>query len=320
MADTVSAEWQVVSDVLCASGEAPFWSAREERLYWIDPPLKRAWRLHLPSGRAEHWGFAGPITGLTPCRSGGFLLLLGDGIYHAGSWLDVPTLLVPLPSIDANALWRAGTCDPWGRLWLIAQTRPAANRLVPSSTLYCLRARSTTQPPLEPIRHHVGDCLGLSWSPDGRSATWCNTRLGEVVQAALSQPGSWPPELSAPMPLARFVVNPGAPSAQPVAVDAAFEGLPRSGTLDQAGNYWVSLIATGRARCLNGQGRSLLDLAVPALYPSGLCLGGSDGRTLFVTSMRAGLSAAQLAHHPQSGAVFARRVETPGLPAPLYWD
>jgi len=52
------------------------------------------------------------------------------------------------------------------------------------------------------------------------------------------------------MPLARFVVNPGAPSAQPVSVDAAFEGLPRSGTLDQAGNYWVTLSATGRARCL----------------------------------------------------------------------
>ena len=131
MADTVSAEWQVVSDVLCASGEAPFWSAREERLYWIDPPLKRAWRLHLPSGRAEHWGFASPITGLTPCRSGGFVLLLGDGLYHANTWLDVPTLLAPLPPIDADSLWRAGTCDPWGRLWLVAQTRPAAHRPSP---------------------------------------------------------------------------------------------------------------------------------------------------------------------------------------------
>ena len=320
MADTVSAEWQVVSDVLCASGEAPFWSAREERLYWIDPPLKRAWRLHLPSGRAEHWGFASPITGLTPCRSGGFVLLLGDGLYHANTWLDVPTLLAPLPPIDADSLWRAGTCDPWGRLWLVAQTRPAAHRPSPSCTLYCLRARSSSQPPLEPIRQHVGDCLGLSWSPDGRSATWCNTRLGEVVQAALSQPGSWPPELSAPMPLARFVVNPTAPGAQSVSIEAAFEGLPRSGTLDQAGNYWVTLIATGRARCLDGNGRTLLDWAVPALYPSGSCLGGQDGRTLFVTSMRAGLSAAGLARHPQSGAVFARRVDTLGLPVPLYWD
>jgi len=256
MAASASAEWQVVSDVLCASGEVSFWSAREDRLYWIDPPLKRAWRLHLPSGRAEHWGFSGPITGLAPCRSGGFVLLLADGLYHAGAWLDVPTLLVPLPPIDADSLWRAGTCDPWGRLWLVAQTRPAARRHGPSCTLYCLRARSSNQSPLESIRQHVGDCLGLCWSPDGRSAYWSNTHLGEVVQAALSQ----------------------------------------------------------------GNGRTVLDLAVPALYPSGLCLGGSDGRTLFATSMRAGLSAPQLAHHPQSGAVFARRVGTPGLPAPLYWD
>ena len=31
-------------------------------------------------------------------------------------------------------------------------------------------------------------------------------------------------------------------------------------------------------------------------------------------------SAAELAHYPHSGAVFARRVATPGLPPATYWD
>ncbi|MBA4252576.1 MAG: hypothetical protein C0441_01290 [Comamonadaceae bacterium] len=320
MAGTSGTDWQVVSDVLCAAGEAPFWSAREERLYWIDPPLKRAWRLHVPSGRTEHWGFASPITGLTPCRSGGFLLLLADGVYHAHSWLDIPTLLAVLPSVGAEALWRAGTCDPWGRLWLVAQTRDATHRAAHSSTLYCLRARSSNPPPLEPIRHQVGDGLGLCWAPDGRSVTWCNPRRGEVVQAALSQPGRWPPELSAPMPLTRFAMPPDASSAPPSPNAAPFEGLPRSGTLDQTGHHWVTLIASGRVRRLDGNGRTVLDLHVPALYPTGVCLGGEDGCTLFVTSMRSGRGAAELERYPQSGAVFARRVDTPGQPAPLYWD
>jgi len=320
MADTSRSDWHVVSDVLCASGEAPFWSAREERLYWIDPPLKRAWRLHVPSGRAEHWGFANRISGLTPCRSGGFLLLLADGIYHACSWLDSPSLLTPLPAVGAEVLWRAGTCDPWGRLWLVAQTWDAAHRPVHSSALYCLRARSSNPPPLEPIRHHAGDCFGLSWAPDGRSVTWCNPRRGEVVQAALSQPGRWPPELSTPMPLTRYAMPPDPSSAPPSPDTAPFEGLPRCGVLDQTGHYWVTLIASGRVRRLDGNGRTVLDLPVPALYPTGVCLGGHDGHTLFVTSMRSGRSVAEIERHPQSGAVFARRVDTPGLPAALYWD
>lgn len=320
MTNTNETDWQVVSDLLCASGEAPFWGAREECLYWIDPPLKRAWRLHVPSGRAEQWGFESPITGLTPCGSGGFLLLLTDGIYHANTWRDTPALLTKLPSLGADTLWRAGTCDPWGRLWLVAQTRDANNRAAQTSTLYCLRARGSTLSPLEPIRRHVGDCLGLAWAANGRSVIWCNTRQAGVTQAALTQPGHWPPELSAPMPLTRMSPPPAAFGVQPHADAAPFEGLPRSAVIDQAGHYWVTLIAAGRVRRLDSNGRTLLDLPVPALHPTGVCLGGHDGRTLFVTSMRSGCSDAELERHPQSGAVFARRVDNPGQPTPLYWD
>jgi sugar lactone lactonase YvrE len=122
------------------------------------------------------------------------------------------------------------------------------------------------------------------------------------------------------MPLTRFAMPPDASSAPPGPDAAPFEGLPRSGVLDQTGHYWVALIASGRVRRLDGNGRTVLDLPVPALYPTGVCLGGLDGCTLFVTSMRSGRSAAELERHPQSGAVFARRVDTQSLPTPLYWD
>jgi sugar lactone lactonase YvrE len=61
-------------------------------------------------------------------------------------------------------------------------------------------------------------------------------------------------------------------------------------------------------------GELLASYPIPAQSPTMPCFGGSDMRTLFVTSARDGCSDAQLAHYPESGGVFAMRVEIPGLP------
>jgi len=110
--------WQNVGDTLCASGESPFWHAQEERLYWVDTLLKRVWRHHPASDRAEHWDFAEPVTGLAPCRSGGLLLVMGPDVLHAGGWHDVPTSLSSLPASRVPYRLQGGRCDPWGRFWV----------------------------------------------------------------------------------------------------------------------------------------------------------------------------------------------------------
>jgi sugar lactone lactonase YvrE len=42
--------------------------------------------------------------------------------------------------------------------------------------------------------------------------------------------------------------------------------------------------------------------------------GGADRRTLYITSARKGLSAAELAAQPLAGGLFALRVDAQGLP------
>jgi sugar lactone lactonase YvrE len=46
--------------------------------------------------------------------------------------------------------------------------------------------------------------------------------------------------------------------------------------------------------------------------------GGADRRTLYVTTARQKLSAEELATQPLAGALFALRVESPGLPEPRF--
>jgi sugar lactone lactonase YvrE len=50
------------------------------------------------------------------------------------------------------------------------------------------------------------------------------------------------------------------------------------------------------------------------------CFGGDDLRTLYVTSARRHRPAEELQALPQSGCVFATRVEVPGLPVNFVSD
>jgi sugar lactone lactonase YvrE len=303
--------WQNVGDTLCASGESPFWHAQEERLYWVDTLLKRVWRHHPASGRSEHWDFPEPVTGLAPCRSGGLLLVMGTQVMHAGSWMDVPTPLSTLPASRMPYRLQGGRCDPWGRFWV--SSMPTGPEAGPDSgmtgTLYCLPTRRQARVELQPVRGAVLDCHGWAWSPDGRFMVWCAHHRHEVEQAGMSLPGSWPPELGLPMTLARFSE-----------ADVARLGSPRSGAMDKLGRYWVAMAGGGRVLCIDDHGQAQIEVRTPTFNPTGLCFGGADMRTLFVTSSRAHRSAEELAAYPRSGGVFSLRLDAPGATQAVYWD
>jgi len=303
--------WQNVGDTLCASGESPFWHAQEERLYWVDTLLKRVWRHHPASGRSEHWDFPEPVTGLAPCRSGGLLLVMGAQVMHAGSWMDVPTPLSTLPASRMPYRLQGGRCDPWGRFWV--SSMPTGPEAGPDSgmtgTLYCLPTRRQARVELQPVRGAVLDCHGWAWSPDGRFMVWCAHHRHEVEQAGMSLPGSWPPELGLPMTLARFSE-----------ADVARLGSPRSGAMDKLGRYWVAMAGGGRVLCIDDHGQAQIEVRTPTFNPTGLCFGGADMRTLFVTSSRAHRSAEELAAYPRSGGVFSLRLDAPGATQAVYWD
>ena len=62
---------------------------------------------------------------------------------------------------------------------------------------------------------------------------------------------------------------------------------------------------------------ALAELPLPVRCPTMPCLGGEDGRTLFITTAREGRPAEELAQQPWAGQVLSGRVEVPGLPAAL---
>lgn len=315
-ADTGPDGWTRLPAAPCAHGACPVWRGLEDRLYWLDTAELRLWRLHVPSGHSEWQALPGAPGALAPCRRGGWLIALRDGIYHLAGWGLPLERLVDAPYDTRRLHVSTATCDPWGRLWL-ATSVDARDRA--EGAVYCLRARDRQRPELTLVQTGAVTSNGLAWSPDGTRLYWADPHRHTIDTLPLSTAGRWPPTLGARLLLRRFQPRPtGAPAADTAA--PAYGGRPAGATIDSAGRYWVAMEEGGRVVCLDERGHIVTEWSLPARCPTALCFGGPDLRTLFVTTARRHRSAAELAQFPDSGSVWSRRVSVPGRPAPLYWD
>jgi len=93
---------------------------------------------------------------------------------------------------------------------------------------------------------------------------------------------------------------------------------PDGGAVDSAGNYWIAFYRGGKVLQLSPRGERIAEYAVPAMCPTMCAFGGDDLRTLYVTSARQERAPEELARWPQSGGIFAMRVDVPGLPEPQF--
>jgi len=313
---TPSPAWQRISEPLCALGESPFWHPHEERLYWLDIGQRRIWRQHIPSGQADSWDLQQDPGSIAPCRSGSLLMALRDGIYLAPLWHDTLQKLADAPYDTARIRFNDGKCDPWGRFWVGTYVDTKDQ---PDGALYCLHRRNQPHPQLLKMAGGVMASNGLAWSPDGRVMYWNDTARNQVEAYPMVSAGQYPPVMGMPLALAHFAPKPEGWRFE-TAQGRDYGGRPDGAAVDQKGNYWVAMYEGARVLCLSPKGDVLADLATPAQCPTMVCFGGADGRTLYLTTARAKRSAEELAHYPDSGAVFALRVDTPGMPVNFYED
>lgn len=300
--------WERISAPNCGWGAAPFWHPQQERVYWVDRGNQRVWRLHLASGRTEMWQLDQTPGCVAPCRNGGLLLALRDGIYLSESWQDIPQRIVHAPYESAQHCFGDGCCDPWGRFWIgtrVETGQPGA------AGLYCLHKRDRPSPELLRLLKGKQESAGLAWSRDGQQLYWGDSTSGRIDSYPLTSAGRYPPLLG---PALGFAQLPLRQAGQEIS------GMPQGAAVDSAGNYWLALLDGACVISMNRAGKLLSKIPTPALRPTGLCFGGPDLRTMFLTTARAGLERSELSSHPDSGALFALRVNTPGLPITPYED
>ncbi len=273
-------------------GESPIWVAADQSLYWVDILKPAIWRLELPSQFVEHWTPPFRLTSLVSCGSSG-LFGAGDAgllaLNPAANRYDV--FGHPEGEVVGNR-FNDGGVDCAGGYWLgsMDQAEQAAR-----GTIYRIgRDR----------RWRVIDTgfrvpNGPAFSPDGQHAYLADSPLGIIYRYTLEPDG----RLLTREEFLRFSQD---------------QGFPDGMTTDANGCLWVSFWDGGCLRCFNPDGTQLRQIDLPVPRPTSCAFGGEALDLLFVTSARTGLSEAQLAAAPASGALLCVRPGVHGWPLPSF--
>lgn len=325
--------WKALGNEVSELGESPYWQASDQRLYWVDIAGRAALRANPVTGATERWQLPSEPGCIAPAETAGmasgWVLALRSGIYRAQQWGGALTCIARLPYDPATQRANDGKCDPQGRLWVGTrdeQGRGAAAMYrvdAPSNAALPAQERAagmhgtqsggnaSAQPAcVRRLWNHAGTVNGLGWSPDQRTLYSADTPTHRIEQrdwnAATGEP-------AAPRTFHAFAPK---PDGWEPGSTVEYGGRPDGAAVDQDGNYWCALYEGGRVVQLSPTGALLREIAVPVVCPSMVCLGGPEGRTLFVTTVRHGRSAVELARTSLAGRVLMldTPVQVPGLP------
>lgn len=304
--------WTVLNTPLCDLGESPFWHPDEQRLYWVDITARRLHRFAPGTGVAEQWDMPSEPGCVAPLRTpqGGLVVALRDGVYSALQWGGPLHLLAPASHDIASFRFNDGKADPMGRFWAgtVNERRDAA-----TAQLYCLDTQhrpGSVAARLQPRAAGATVANGLAWSPDARTLYWADTS-SHTVRA-----WQWDAASNHLSEERVFYQWPDKPAkwAADAPVNPPYAGRPDGAAVDAEGNYFIAMYEGAQVLKLSPQGDVLASLALPAQCPTMPCFGGPDLRTLYVTTARQKRPFAELDRFPQSGGVFALRLDVPGLP------
>ncbi len=272
----------------CVLGEGPLWFG--EALWFTDIKQNRVHRFDPESGQGKSWTAPSPVGFLAPLKNRHFIAGARSGLMDFD---PVSGAFTPMQSVEpdrpGNRL-NDGAVDRRGRLWFGSMDDMEAR---PSGMLYRFYRGS-----LAPMDSGYVITNGPAFSPDGRILYHTDTLERLIYAFDLSEDGS----------LANKRVF--------VEIEAG-AGYPDGPVVDQEGCLWTGLFGGWGVRRYSPQGRLLQRIPFPVANVTKLAFGGKDLRTVYATTARKGLSAAELVGQPRAGDLFAFRTAAAGLPLHL---
>jgi len=280
-------------DIRASLGECPVWSTAEQALYWADINAPSLNRFDPATGGNRVMPMPSSIGSFALRKRGGFIVALRDGLWLARPDGTLERRVVEAPYDPAHHRFNDGRCDPQGRFFAGTMNE---KRDAPSAALY----RIDTDFAITEIFANLTISNGLAWSPDGRTMYHADTPALTINAFDFDAASGMP---SKGRVFARF---------------EAETDRPDGASVDSEGCYWIAFYRGGRVVRLSPAGKMLASFPLPAKCPTMCAFGGADLKTLYVTSARQQRDAEELAHLPQSGGIFAMRVDVPGLPEPAF--
>jgi D-xylonolactonase len=272
----------------CRLGEGPYWSVRQQALYWVDILGQTVFRLRPTDGSVTTWQMPEMIGWLIErANSDGFVAGLQRDIVYLGlEPLTITPIARPEPDLPANRLNDA-KADAQGYIW--AGTMPLSAkgntgslyRLSPEGRVTCCdRGYTVTN--------------GPAMSPDGRYLYHNDSVRGLVYRFELADDGA----LRERRVFLRFRPEEGAPDGM---------------TVDSEGALWIAIWGGARVSRYTAEGHLDRSVILPASQITSCAFAGPALDRMFVTSAAEGAAGEALA-----GALFEIDPQVTGIAPNLY--
>ncbi len=279
-------------------GEGPNWAEDEQALYWVGIIDKKVHRLEPATGAFRTWDMPDFTTAMALRDGGGAIVALATSICLLDFDSGALTELCRPEADRPNNRFNDGKCDRLGRFWVGSMEtnlnpdgspRPMTER---SGALWRIDADGTAT-------DMTGATIRLSntlaWSADNRIMYFADT-LEHTIYAY------------------DFDLEAGTIANRRVFAQTDGYGFPDGSAIDDEGCLWNARFGGGCVIRYTPDGTVDRIVEVPATNPTSCTFGGPGRRTLFITSAREGLSAADIANNPREGDIFALDAGVSGPP------
>jgi sugar lactone lactonase YvrE len=268
------------------TGETPYWDVPTATLWWIDIQGQRLLGFR-PGDGAEISHNLPSLPGvLAGRRKGGLVIGLEDGLHAVDPATGLgPRLVAVEDDMPLNRL-NEGKADNMGRLWFGSLDK--TGQFQPVGSLYRLDLDGR----LTQVRTGMRIPNAIDFSTDGRRMYVADSHERRIDIM------DYDPATGEARPPRPFMTTP--------------EGtLPDGCCVDAEDAVWVAIIGAGRIERRLPDGTLDAVIELPVSRPTMPMLGGSDGRTLFLTCQRRLLSPDALMAEPLAGDLLAVRVDVP---------
>lgn len=285
MSTSLSAGVRCLWDVGATLGEGVLWHGAARQVWFVDIKGRRLHRCAFDGGERRSWEAPGQVSFIVPVSGGGLVCALEDGLYR---FVESDGSFVPLLKVEADLpgnRFNDGHVDAAGRLWF-GSMDDAEDQA--SGALYRFDGSE--------VRRMEGGYVitnGPAISPDGRTLYHTDTLARRIHAFDLAADGGL--------------------SGKRLFAELEGGAYPDGMAVDVEGHLWVATFGGWRIDRFDRQGSKVGEVRFPCANVTKLAFGGDDLRTVYATTARKGLSAAQLEKQPLAGALFTFRADVPGL-------
>ena len=267
-------------------GESPVWDADRQRLLWCDIPVGVIHALDVASGARESWALGEPVPSFGLARNGRLVVALRNDVVlfdpQSGAREVVASVTHAKPDMRLND----GKVGPDGAFWVGSMDADGD-----AAKLY----RIAPDRSVRVIAEGIAISNGLAWNAAGTRLYHSDSRGGIWLDC-------WD-----------FEASDGTVSNRRRLRDRdQANGRPDGGACDLDGTYWSAGPSAGRVNRFSADGALLGWVDLPLLHPTMPCFGGSDMRTVFVTSLDSKSDQAD------RDGIVRFRTETPGVPVGIF--